>query len=185
MKKARADYKERIVAFRKSFEETMAIIDGCLRYYDNAEEQLSRQLEKEPLQFRYDPNMELEQINADLRLAVVTYRRMSDKNGDQGATAAAEMEASTVKASELLKQLTEVAASSALKVRQVFEAATKRAEQTTAKQPSQPTEKSPQPVKQLHQPPQPAKLQFGFSANLKNSVMLVSEGNAQIAYDGD
>ena len=102
MKKARVDYKERVAILHKALSETMAALEACLRYYDDAEKQLSQQLEKEPLQFRYNPSAELEQVNSDLRVAVASYLRMADRGGDQGKAAVAKMEDGTGKASQLL-----------------------------------------------------------------------------------
>ena len=59
-------------------------------------------MKKEPLGFQYNPDDDLERINADLRVAVVTYRRMTGSNGDQGAKTVAEMEDCTKKASKLM-----------------------------------------------------------------------------------
>ena len=108
---------------RKVFEEAMVKIEDCLRYYDKAGDQLWKQLKKEPFGFRYDPNEELEQINADLRVAIAAYHRMTGNNGDYAAKTITEMQEGTKKANELLKQLASVAADSAFKIKQVFEEA--------------------------------------------------------------
>ena len=59
-------------------------------------------MKKEPLGFQYNPDDELERINAGLRVAVVAYRRMTGSNGDQGVKTVTEMEDCTKKASKLM-----------------------------------------------------------------------------------
>lgn len=169
MKKARADFTERVAMLQESFREAIDVLEGCFRYYNNAEKQLERQLKRDPVQFRYEITAELEQVNCDLRTAVASYRKMVDKGGDQGAAVVAEVEASTFKASKLLTQLMELTADSARKVRQVLETASQKAEQVII----------------VKQPPQPAKFQFGFSGTLKHSHMVLSEGNTRTTYNGD
>lgn len=84
LKLLRAIYIERIATLKQLFEESLTRLETVLEHHSATEKDMFQQfLDKHFLEFKYDPNLEIEQTNLELGRTVAAYLVSKDRKVDE------------------------------------------------------------------------------------------------------